>query len=79
MKGKFGYSLIQKMTILPNQLNIACIFVSRGYLVSKGNKDGVALALLTAPPRSHRKCGCVRAENEELELFWFTRRKRRWV
>lgn len=54
------------MTILPNQLNITCILVSKGYLVSKGNKDGVALALVTAPPRSHRKCGCVQAENEEL-------------
>lgn len=40
------------MKILPNHLNIACILVSSGYLVSKGNKDGVALPFVTAPPSS---------------------------
>lgn len=38
------------MKILPNHLNIACILVSSGYLVSKGNKDGVALPFVKAPP-----------------------------
>lgn len=40
------------MKILPNHLNIACILVSSGYLVSKRNKDCVALPFVTAPPSS---------------------------